>query len=361
LLVRRPYFSAAMLLPCAEPKSWGQAHALARPTPLPSRFGRLPPGMGRLGCAALASASVSSLRRHRRGLRMAAAGTVCPTQPKLVVARLPANLEETCCNNGDRLAEQLRAGGKLVWHFRHGQSTGNAAKKAARAADEGTGRKDSDARYRADESLADAPLTELGVEQAQEARARVAGWSAKPSLVVCSPLTRAIQTATLVFQDLLLEGSARLVVLPELREVHNDVFENSGRPVAELRNSKELRSSPCWGVIEAALSDDATAEWRESWDTSWARGDGWRAHVADASRLVAFSCWLADRQESMVATVSHWGTINNLMNREAWADGLPRTQVRDSWGPDTTWPLGGVARKFEMPNCGWIAVALSPT
>jgi hypothetical protein len=112
---------------------------------------------------------------------------------------------------------------KLVWFYRHGQSFGNVASAAARAADGiQTGEPGYPGpavqAYKLDESLEDAALTEIGVGQAQATGASNAAahadgsGDAKPEVVVCSPLTRALQTAALIFERELLAGEVRACV-----------------------------------------------------------------------------------------------------------------------------------------------------
>lgn len=78
---------------------------------------------------------------------------------------------------------------KIIHLVRHGQATHNKARDDF----------PSDNVYE-DEAYFDAPLTDLGWKQAQFLREHVANTnSIKPQLVVCSPLSRAIQTAIGVF------------------------------------------------------------------------------------------------------------------------------------------------------------------
>ncbi|CAE8639314.1 unnamed protein product, partial [Polarella glacialis] len=119
----------------------------------------------------------------------------------LALQSLPEGLDANVCNSGDLLACTLPSGCKLLWYFRHGQSTGNIAKEASLAADQragGTAHFDS---YTACEDYVDAALTPEGHLQAELGKLRLSEWRFKPQLIVCSPLTRAIQTAALVFQD----------------------------------------------------------------------------------------------------------------------------------------------------------------
>ena len=109
--------------------------------------------------------------------------------------------------------------------------------------------------------------------------------------------------------------------------------------------------------MQAALSDSATGGWGELWDHEWAASDGgWQQHCGSPERLSQFTEWLSEQKEQHIAVVSHAGTINNWMNRQPWAAGRPRwpwPSGNYDFGPE-----GGVARKFSMPNCGWVAVML---
>lgn len=282
--------------------------------------------------------------------------------PTFAVNSLPHEVEEgTSCNPGDKLALDRETGSKLVWHVRHGQSTGNVAKEIARAADKDTGKKCHEEQYQAETLYIDCPLTDRGLQQAEEARRCVAEWQAKPSLVVCSPLTRAIQTAAVIFQDELCIGSAELVIRPELRECWPDNNENRGRSLPDLRSCSCLHSLARWAEVSRALSPEATADWQSQWDAEWANGaeGGWQKHIADPSRFIEFSRWLSGRPEESIAIVSHWGTINNIMNREPWTNHRERKEVPKNWGR-SIWPKGGLAQVFSMSNCGWIAVMMTP-
>ncbi|MDA8747505.1 phosphoglycerate mutase family protein [Litoreibacter sp.] len=69
-----------------------------------------------------------------------------------------------------------------IYLIRHGQSEFNAVFKGSR-----------------DPMIFDAPLTSLGQSQAEDTRAKAADLNV--SHIICSPLTRAIQTARLIFPD----------------------------------------------------------------------------------------------------------------------------------------------------------------
>jgi broad specificity phosphatase PhoE len=124
------------------------------------------------------------------------------------VRELPREVDEEgdddVCNSGDALARKLGIDSKLVWHVRHGQSTGNVAREKG-------------LKYQQDSSYADAPLTKLGKKQAREAACAVSKWREQPTLIVSSAMTRSIQTAAMIFGDALQRGDAQLVIRPEIR------------------------------------------------------------------------------------------------------------------------------------------------
>lgn len=268
-------------------------------------------------------------------------------------------------NSGDALASVLEdKNAKVVWHVRHGQSTGNAARMTAMSADEGTGKHEHVERYHASHEYADTPLTELGKDQARKTAVIVASWAVKPTLVVCSALTRAIQTAALIFCKELLSGVARLVIRPEMREFWPDNIENSGRTRKHLRACTLLQELEAWQIVELALSDAATVEWGKKWDEELANGpDGqWQAHCGGGERICAFRKWLATQREQQIAVVSHIGAINNLLNREPWTqveDVKAERTVIPTWLPAAGWPTGGILRRFGVSNAGWVAVSMT--
>eukprot|EP00929_Paragymnodinium_shiwhaense_P003866 TRINITY_DN10456_c0_g1_i1.p1 TRINITY_DN10456_c0_g1~~TRINITY_DN10456_c0_g1_i1.p1 ORF type:complete len:320 (+),score=37.84 TRINITY_DN10456_c0_g1_i1:78-962(+) len=279
----------------------------------------------------------------------------------LVVRDLPPGVRDAglladsydLCNNADTF--DLGPSQKLLWLMRHGQSTGNVAMQEAEAADQGTGTTTNQEAYRRRTDLIDTQLSEQGQRQALDTAGLVVSWQVKPTLVVCSAMTRAIQTAAIVFAAELERGSARLVVRPEIREFWPDNEENKGRPRSALLQCAELQKLERWQQVREALSDEATADWGHTWDADWASSDGgWQQHCGSPERLHEFSEWLGQQPEQHVAVVSHVGVINNWMNRQPWTEGKQRWP----WpkGNYNFGPKGGVARRFATPNAGWLAV-----
>ena len=278
-----------------------------------------------------------------------------------LVARRPLSELNACQDNISLSSKE-----KLVWFMRHGQSMGNAARKVAEDADKarGDGKSTAHDAYRANEALADAPLTLEGQRQAREVAVTVSAWRERPDLIVCSSMTRAIMTAALVFEEDIARG-VPLVVRPELREFFPGLMEDRGRPLAALRTCPSIISLPNFPVIAAALSDRSTEGWRAAWDGGQACGPEWRSHVGCGARIDAFKVWLAQQPARRVATVSHWGTVNNCISREPRAiEASGRTlekllEKAHVLTPQEGWPVKGSL--INLSNCGWVAAVFEPT
>ena len=141
---------------------------------------------------------------------------------KRLVARQPLPPINACA---DEQAARLRSGERLVWHFRHGESTANVAEREAIAADEarGDGLATERKRQECDPAYADAPLTAAGIQQARDRRAEIAGWRARPQVIVTSPLLRAIQTAAHIFADDLAAGMHAKRALKSALSNYNEI------------------------------------------------------------------------------------------------------------------------------------------
>ena len=158
-------------------------------------------------------------------------------------------------------------------------------------------------------------------------------------------MTRAIQTAALVFEHALLEQGVPLVVRPEIREYFPDSCENLGRPLADVASNQDLRELPAWGVVAAALEDAMASEWAAEWDGSTAQGPGSQAHSSDVLRAEAFKAWLMARPEQTIAAVCHWGTINVFVNHEPCIAEEAKTHHNPRLGQAIEW--------LDVPNVGF--------
>ncbi|KAJ6531062.1 phosphoglycerate mutase-like protein [Mycena capillaripes] len=133
----------------------------------------------------------------------------------------------------------------------------------------------------------DPPLTEQGLD---EARAVSLGF--RPDLIICSPMTRTIQTALAVFPDLLSpEFTIAVEIWPDLREAH-DAICNKGVPRTEL--------SAAFPALDFSRCID---EWDyESHSRKSATQRAERVRKA-----------LAERPEQNILLVTHRGFINYLI------------------------------------------------
>jgi broad specificity phosphatase PhoE len=276
------------------------------------------------------------------------------------VSREPLPAVNECA---DERAARMRGGETMVWHFRHGESTANVAEREAIAEDaaRGDGLTTARKQQECDSAFADAPLTAAGIRQAEEKRSEIAGWRERPELIVASPLLRAIQTAAHIFADDLSAG-VPFVVRPELREFFPNLASSAGRPLAQLRSDPALRSLPNAAVVLDALSDEACASWQEEWDLWQACGHCWQCHSGDCHRVEAFRSWLQEQSARRIATVSHFGTVNALVNHEPCieAAGLTRQAPLHFAANPFAWKLGVIPPeggvRVNIKNCGHVAL-----
>jgi len=166
-----------------------------------------------------------------------------------------------------------------VFLIRHGQSEFNAAYNGGDT----------------DPMIFDAPLTDKGRRQAEEAKALVADLGIKQ--VITSPLTRAIQTALCLF-----DGIAPITVAAGHREllIHScDV----GRPPADLQQDFPTLSfthlADCWWY-QGAQNDDGIAVEPED---------------VFLQRMAKFAQDLAQIKERPLAIVGHGNAFHALIGR----------------------------------------------
>jgi broad specificity phosphatase PhoE len=118
---------------------------------------------------------------------------------------------------------------KIIYMIRHGESLGQKATRSVRSSDP---------------SLRDCALSRRGQEQAQQLRRYFAEEGMpKIQLVLCSPLTRAIQTASLAFgrgdtllnDDAAVEGPPKIMIHYHLRELGSNIPENQPRSMKQVK------------------------------------------------------------------------------------------------------------------------------
>lgn len=138
--------------------------------------------------------------------------------------------------------------------------------------------------------MRDPPLTERGREQARALR----GIGTDAQLVVCSPMHRAIQTATIGFPAL--RHKATWIVRPEVREKHH------GGDWDACRDTELSAEEFYWCDWSACPPSDPLplAEMEPDEDVR-ARGE-------------AFLRWLSSRDESEVVVATHSAFLFNFLN-----------------------------------------------
>lgn len=154
--------------------------------------------------------------------------------------------------------------------------------------------------------LLDAPLSQMGQRQALEA--------VPPrdiDLIVCSPLTRTIQTACLVFRGTDFEHIP-MIAHPDASEfaVKKAMagHENTGRHFNDIATDERLLNLPRFKTIDFSLLSGYKEEHGTDW---WIEGvDHARIH-AKISRL---KIWLEERPEKRIAIVGHCNALMKLLN-----------------------------------------------
>lgn len=177
---------------------------------------------------------------------------------------------------------------KEIIFIRHGQSLGQCANKKDR---------------RTLHSLTDANLSEKGISQAQMLSTTLHHESMTKNegndfLVVCSPLTRAIRTAAMVFPH----DNTRIVIHPGFAELNNPgnaIPENTGRSLELLMADDTVRS-----ILTNPRVDYSRITSTEDWPA--AEGARELDHVDNMLRF------LMSRPEQRICVVTHHHFIYSL-------------------------------------------------
>ena len=221
---------------------------------------------------------------------------------------------------------------KRLYIIRHGQAVHNPRAEKARA--EGCSHDEFLEIMRQDDCL-DAPLTELGIEQAKEGQARYGHLLQDVQLVVSSPLSRALQTADAILppsRDPIISDAAHSTAGSD----HARSFATSSSPGVDLVvNPKRLvmeslREVNGWLLNAKRKSrNDLEKEFPPSWDFSelenedslWTNELESQPECAERGYLSLLS--LAERSEQILVVVSHGGLLRFTMNMH------PNVGVRD--------------------------------
>jgi broad specificity phosphatase PhoE len=177
---------------------------------------------------------------------------------------------------------------KVLYLIRHGESQGQVARH------NGLDRK-------RDPSLTDAGLTQKGWAQATQIPGLL-GTKAMSSieLVVSSPLTRALHTALVAFQDLP-EDSSSLVVHYDICEIGSNIPENIPRPVEKVIHDLQ-------GLPRVEQVDHESLK-PENWPDQSHHESCSKKNDGNES-IHKFLLWLAqEREETVIAVVCHYNVI----------------------------------------------------
>ena len=143
------------------------------------------------------------------------------------------------------------------------------------------------------ESMRDAPISSAGRKQAEclAQSIRSTAGAGEQTIIVSSPLTRALQTAAILRKGSALTNE-KIQIHPGLAEHGACMPENQGRSVANLSREQMFVESVDFSSID---------------DSSWPGTGGCLA------RLAEFARWLAEQQFAHVVVVSHKMTIEALL------------------------------------------------
>ena len=173
---------------------------------------------------------------------------------------------------------------KRIMLVRHGESEGQAWRQLGMTS-------------RKDRRLLDAKLTRKGCKQATDCGRLHWKHGKQPELIVMSPLTRAIETACLMFP----KGSAfegkpgRMLIHPDTAEVGTGIPENQGRTWDVLSNDGALSCLPIFHSIDTSMLPDA---WPES-----------TKKMSYGDKNKALLHWLAAQPENDIVMVCHCNFI----------------------------------------------------
>ena len=148
------------------------------------------------------------------------------------------------------------------------------------------------------EDFRDAPLTSLGIEQAQAVGKKLAiefgldGWTG----IWCSPLTRAVQTANEIYEEINVDNLY----------LHDNLIEAQGKNyVCNYRLTRDEIDKKYFSMWETKDLADVQSKWNKSENTSTVRYRMWM--------LCAFLSELyKDKPNPRILIVSHANAIQDL-------------------------------------------------
>lgn len=217
-------------------------------------------------------------------------------QSQTTTSRRGASISRAAAITPRKLLHSTEQEGKsrIVFLIRHGQSRGQVALEHNR---------------RFDESLTDCGLTDVGKQQA----AHIANLldTTKIDMVVCSPLTRALQTALIAFPE-----HSKIVCNYDLREVGSMIPENLPRKIHDVQADLEE-----WGL------DVSKIDFESQKPDQWPNRHETPPKVVRRDRIRDVFVRLAEKLPSEIehiAVVCHYHVI-----RTALSDPFDAKQSRD--------------------------------
>jgi len=223
---------------------------------------------------------------------------------------------------------------KRVHFLRHGQASHNPRAEAARSA--GCSHDDFLRLMKEDDAF-DAGLTDLGRAQAH-ATANAIGHMLDSciELVVSSPLSRALDTSSLVLP----KATARV---PRIFMAHDDLRECSGWMLSAKRRSRTELAARYPECDFSLLQTEGDELWSEELEPT----------SQTAARGVAFLEWLSERPETEVAVVAHGGIFHYLLNEcksRVRSDAVTAARFHNCELRSCVlrWQGTGVARTFDL-------------
>lgn len=173
----------------------------------------------------------------------------------------------------------------------------------------------------------DSPLSPRGVRQAQRLSSKIADDSAENlvediQLIACSPLTRALQTMEIALFPHIWPGRVPTVALP-LASERVYLISDLGRATSELKTQYPIvdfdsefpgKISDTWWYTPPNNPEGSKTnvdEWRPS-DQGQTYACAGEPEVDFNVRMASLYDWLADRKETSIVLVCHWGVIDWL-------------------------------------------------
>jgi len=183
---------------------------------------------------------------------------------------------------------------KQLFLIRHAKSQAQAASKRER---------------RTSTMLVDAKLASSSVDEMKELGRNLLQIPLmdKVEIVLCSPMSRAIQTACLIFQH----TNTKILLVPDLSEFGLNRkmtgFENTGRPCETLLADKELHGLPKFKDVDFSLVRNFADMYGCQWWNSAFNWDKFRSQVERVKR------YILEIPENVLAVVGHCCNVSFII------------------------------------------------